>query len=142
MALYAGLWAFDGWDNTNYVVGEFRNPSRDLPWVIHTAMPLVILSYVVANVAYFLVLPVEVVNGSNTVAVTFGSRVFGRIDALVIALIVSSSCFGALNSSTFTAGRLVYVAGKEGYLPGVFGRLGASGDEDGLTGQPRRSWLC
>ncbi|PHH91514.1 hypothetical protein CDD83_183 [Cordyceps sp. RAO-2017] len=140
VALYAGLWAFDGWDNTNYVVGEFRNPSRDLPRVIHTAMPLVILSYVLANVAYFLVLPVEVVNGSNTVAVMFGSRVLGRVGAILVALTVSASCFGALNSSSFTAGRLVYVAGKEGYIPGVFGRIGASGEDHGPATQPRRDW--
>ncbi|KAJ4148131.1 hypothetical protein LMH87_002616 [Akanthomyces muscarius] len=143
LALYAGLWAFDGWDNTNYVVGEFRNPSRDLPRVIHTAMPLVILCYILANVAYFLVLPLSAINGSNTVAVLFGSRVFGPAGALVIALIVSFSCFGALNSSTFTAGRLIYVAGKEGYIPTVFGRIGF-GDrmlEDSLSTQRTRSWL-
>ncbi|OAQ95708.1 hypothetical protein LLEC1_07752 [Akanthomyces lecanii] len=143
LALYAGLWAFDGWDNTNYVVGEFRNPSRDLPRVIHTAMPLVILCYILANVAYFLVLPLSAINGSNTVAVLFGSRVFGPAGALVIALIVSFSCFGALNSSTFTAGRLIYVAGKEGYIPTFFGRIGF-GDrmlEDSLSTQRTRSWL-
>lgn len=28
VALYAGLWAFDGWDNTNYVVGEFISTLR------------------------------------------------------------------------------------------------------------------
>lgn len=143
LALYAGLWAFDGWDNTNYVVGEFRNPSRDLPRVIHTAMPLVILCYVLANIAYFLVLPLHSIDGSNTVAVMFGSRVFGSAGALVIALIVSASCFGALNSSTFTAGRLIYVAGKEGYIPHVFGRIGF-GDrmlEDSLSTQRTRSWL-
>ncbi|OAA72569.1 amino acid transporter [Cordyceps fumosorosea ARSEF 2679] len=144
LALYAGLWAFDGWDNTNYVVGEFRNPSRDLPRVIHTAMPLVILCYVLANVAYFLVLPLPAINSSNTVAVLFGSRVFGPAGALVIALIVSCSCFGALNSSTFTAGRLIYVAGKEGYIPTVFGRIGF-GDrplEDALSTQRTRSRLA
>ncbi|KAM4056323.1 amino acid permease [Hirsutella rhossiliensis] len=141
VALYAGLWAFDGWDNTNYVVGEFRNPSRDLPRVIHTAMPLVILSYVLANVAYFLVLPVDVINGSNTVAVMFGSRVLGRAGALLIALTVSASCFGALNSSAFTAGRLVYVAGKEGYVPGVFGRLGTGSEDHGLSRQRPRGWF-
>ncbi|KHO01421.1 Amino acid/polyamine transporter I [Metarhizium album ARSEF 1941] len=124
IALYGGLWAYDGWDNTNYVVGEFRNPRRDLPRVIHSAMPLVIVSYVLANVAYFLVLPVEQVNGSNTVAVMFGSQVFGSVGAMVVALMVSASCLGALNSSTFTAGRLVYVAGKEGYIPSLFGKIG------------------
>ncbi|KJZ73150.1 hypothetical protein HIM_07534 [Hirsutella minnesotensis 3608] len=142
VALYAGLWAFDGWDNTNYVVGEFRNPSRDLPRVIHTAMPLVILSYVLANVAYFLVLPVDVINSSNTVAVMFGSRILGRIGALIIALTVSASCFGALNSSTFTAGRLVYVAGKEGYFPCVFGRIGAGSQDHGFSRQYERGWFA
>ncbi|KAK1253487.1 hypothetical protein MKX07_001564 [Trichoderma sp. CBMAI-0711] len=145
IALYAGLWAYDGWDNTNYVVGEFRNPSRDLPRVIHTAMPLVILSYVLANVSYFLVLPLASINASNTVAVMFGSKVFGPPGALVFALIVSASCFGALNSSTFTASRLIYVAGKEGYIPDIFGRLGVgSGSPDsdhGLSTQRSRSWL-
>ncbi|ROT39280.1 hypothetical protein SODALDRAFT_332716 [Sodiomyces alkalinus F11] len=124
VALYAGLWAYDGWDNTNYVVGEFRNPSRDLPRVIHTAMPLVIISYVLANVAYFLVLPLTTVYASNTIAVMFGAKVFGPVGSLVFALVVSASCFGALNSSTFTSSRLIYVAGKEGYIPSLFGRLG------------------
>jgi amino acid transporter len=53
---------------------------------------------------------------------------------------VAFSCFGALNGvssfslrvegiltrvsgSFFTAGRLIYAAGREGYLPALFGRL-------------------
>ncbi|KAL8787669.1 MAG: hypothetical protein Q9213_002100 [Squamulea squamosa] len=129
VALYAGLWAFDGWDNTNFVLGEFRNPSRDLPRVIHTAMPLVILSYLLATLSYTLVLPNKIIASSNTIAVTFGARVFGPIGALILALIVSGSCLGALNATTFTSGRLVYAAGKEGYLPAVFGTVGMPGSD-------------
>ncbi|KAK0720004.1 amino acid permease-domain-containing protein [Lasiosphaeris hirsuta] len=143
VALYAGLWAFDGWDNTNYVVGEFRNPSRDLPRVIHTAMPLVIVSYLLANVAYFLVLPLATINSSNTVAVMFGAKVFGPAGALVLALIVSASCFGALNSATFTSSRLVYVAGKEGYIPDIFARIGTGESEHAALSSTRtRSWFA
>ncbi|KFA62197.1 hypothetical protein S40285_01672 [Stachybotrys chlorohalonatus IBT 40285] len=141
LALYAGLWAFDGWDNTNYVVGEFRRPGRDLPRVIHTAMPLVILSYVLANVAYFLVLPLATINVSNTVAVKFGSKVFGPVGSLVFALVVSASCFGALNSSTFTASRLVYAAGKEGYIPAIFGRIGVGNQEQGVSSLRTSGWF-
>ncbi|KAI4215213.1 MAG: hypothetical protein L6R36_009397 [Xanthoria steineri] len=129
VALYAGLWAFDGWDNTNFVLGEFRNPGRDLPRVIHTAMPLVILSYLLATLSYTLVLPDKIIASSNTIAVTFGARVFGPIGSLVLALMVSGSCFGALNATTFTSGRLVYAAGKEGYLPSVFGTVGMPGSD-------------
>ncbi|KAJ4985788.1 amino acid transporter [Stagonosporopsis vannaccii] len=124
VALYAGLWAFDGWDNVNYVTAEFKNPARDLPRVIHTSLPLVILCYLLANISYFFVLPTHVIESSNTVAVAFGSQVFGPVGAFVLALFVSGSCFGALNATTFTSGRLVYAAGKEGYMPSLFGTIG------------------
>ena len=129
VALYAGLWAFDGWDNTNYVTGEFKNPTRDLPRVIHTAMPLVTICYILANVSYYFVLPIATIESSNTVAVQFGNKVFGPLGSLVLAIIVSASCFGALNATTFTAGRLVYVAGKENYLPSLFGQIGFGSSE-------------
>ncbi|PSN70678.1 amino acid transporter [Corynespora cassiicola Philippines] len=124
VALYAGLWAFDGWDNVNYVTGEFKNPQRDLPRVIHTALPLVIVCYILANVSYYLVLPADVIESSNTIAVAYGQQVFGPIGSLIFALFVAGSCFGALNATTFTSGRLVYAAGKEGYLPDLFGNIG------------------
>ena len=82
------------------------------------------------------------INNSHTVAVAFGSQVFGPAGALIFALIVSASCFGALNSSTFTSSRLIYVAGKEGYAPSIFGRIGVNNSEDqGLNVQRTRSWV-
>ncbi|KAI5281906.1 hypothetical protein KEM54_003060 [Ascosphaera aggregata] len=124
VALYAGLWAFEGWDNMSYVTGEFKDPSRDLPRVIHTAMPLVVLLFVVANISYFFVLPASVIKATNTIGVQFGSKALGPIGAIVLAFVVSGSCFGCSNASLFTSGRLVYAAGREGYLPSIFGRLG------------------
>ena len=99
-------------------------------------MPLVILSYILANIAYFFVLPLATINSTNTVAVMFGSKVFGPVGSLIFALIVSASCFGALNATTFTSGRLVYVAGKEGYLPSVFSKIGV-----GSMGEPTSTSL-
>ncbi|OJD11723.1 hypothetical protein AJ78_07560 [Emergomyces pasteurianus Ep9510] len=143
VALYAGLWAFDGWDNTNYVTGEFKNSSRDLPRVIHTAMPAVILSYMLANISYFFVLAPSTINATNTVAVQFGGKVFGPVGALSLALVVSASCFGALNATAFTSGRLVYAAGREGYLPSIFGKIGIAGSTVHSAGMRLRhhSWF-
>lgn len=136
VALYAGLWAYDGWDNTNYVVGEFVHPHRDLPRVIHTAMPLVITCYLSASVAYIFVLSQDTITSSNTIAVKFGSVVFGPIGSLILSLIVSASCLGALNATTFTSGRLVYAAGKEGFLPEIFGHIGMPGAAAAAAGGP------
>jgi amino acid transporter len=106
-------------------------------------MPLVIISYLLANVSYFLVLPLSTISKSNTIAVQFGAQVFGPIGAVVLALVVSVSCLGALNATVFTSGRLVYVAGKEGYLPALFGNIGfgRSGSSMGGGRLQRRSWL-
>jgi amino acid transporter len=93
----------------------------------------VIVCYLLANVSYFLVLPLSTLQKTNTVAVQFGAKVFGPVGALILALVVSASCFGALNAMTFTSGRLVYVAGKEGYLPSMLGNLGFQGSA-GATG--------
>lgn len=127
------------------MVGEFRHPTRDLPRVIHSAMPVVILCYVLANVAYFLVLPLESINATNTVAVMFGDKVFGHVGSLIFALVVSASCLGALNSSTFTSSRLIYAAGKEGYLPAFFSRIGfraGGADPPQLSTQRARGCLA
>jgi len=105
--------------------------------VIHTSLAFVITAYILANVSYYFVLPTSVIESSNTVAVAFGAQVFGPVGSLLLALIVSASCFGALNATTFTSGRLVYAAGKEGYMPAVFGKIGI-GNRSGVKLNTRR----
>ncbi|RDX56676.1 L-methionine transporter [Lentinus brumalis] len=122
LALYSGLWAFDGWDQANYVGGEMRHPEKSIPRAIHSSMILVMALFILANVAYFTVLDKATVGLSNTVALDFGRAMFGPVGGVVFAAMVAFSCFGALNGSSFTSARLIYVAGKEGYLPALFGR--------------------
>ncbi|KAF8744188.1 Amino acid permease, partial [Rhizoctonia solani] len=123
LALYSTLWAYDGWDQTNYVAGEMKNIDRDLPRVIHISMISVMVLFLAANVSYFAVLPKGTVERSNTIALDFGRALFGNFGALVFAGVVAISCFGATNGSMFTTARLIYSAAREGYLPSMFGRL-------------------
>lgn len=108
-------------------------------------MPVVIICYLMANVSYFFVLPQATIAKSNTVAVQFGAKVFGPVGALILALVVSGSCLGALNATCFTSGRLVYAAGKEGYLPAFLGKIGfgkiGSNNSISTSRLQRRSWF-
>ncbi|OBZ75150.1 b(0,+)-type amino acid transporter 1 [Grifola frondosa] len=122
LALYSGLWAFDGWDQANYVGGEMKSPEKNIPRAIHSSMIVVTTLFLLANVAYFVVLDKATVGLSNTVALDFGRALFGPAGGIVFAFMVALSCFGALNGSFFTSARLIYVAGREGYLPALFGR--------------------
>ncbi|KAG2157144.1 amino acid permease-domain-containing protein [Suillus clintonianus] len=126
LALYSGLWAFDGWDQANYVGGEMKNPSKNIPRAIHLSMVLAMILFLLANVSYFVVLDKATVGLSNTVALDFGRAIFGPAGGVVFAVMVCISCFGALNGSTFTSARLICVAGREGYLPAMFGRVNKS----------------
>lgn len=120
IALYAGLWAYDGWDNVNYVAAEMKNSRRDLPRVIHIAMPVVIIAYLLANLSYFAVLTKEEMIGSNTVAVTLATKLLGNVGGILFALFISFSCLGALNATVFTAARLIYTSAKDDFFPGIF----------------------
>ncbi|KAJ3787827.1 amino acid permease-domain-containing protein [Lentinula aff. detonsa] len=123
LAFYSGLWAFDGWDQANYVAGEMHQPGKNIPRAIHSSMVIVIVLFLLANVSYFAVLDKNLVGLSNTVAMDFGRAIFGPWGGTVFAFMVAFSCFGALNGGFFTASRLIYAAGRENYLPAMFGRL-------------------
>jgi solute carrier family 7 (L-type amino acid transporter), member 9/15 len=53
----------------NFVAGEMRNPSRDLPLAIHTAMAVVICCFELTNVSYYIILPWKDLSMSDAVAV-------------------------------------------------------------------------
>ncbi|KAG8217912.1 L-methionine transporter, partial [Butyriboletus roseoflavus] len=126
LALYSGLFAFDGWDQANYVGGEMYNPEKNIPRTIHLSMAIVFTLFFLANVSYLVVLDKAIVGSSNAVALDFGRTLLGPIGGVVFAVFVAVSCFGALNGSTFTSARLIRAAGREGFLPAVFGKLNKS----------------
>ncbi|XP_062032127.1 B(0,+)-type amino acid transporter 1 isoform X1 [Lepus europaeus] len=115
LALYNGLWAYDGWNQLNYITEELRNPFRNLPLAIIIGIPLVTVCYILINISYFTVMtPTELLQ-SQAVAVTFGDRVLYPA-AWIVPVFVAFSTIGAANGTCFTAGRLVYVAGREGHM--------------------------
>uniref|UniRef100_A0A5F9D7C7 Solute carrier family 7 member 9 n=1 Tax=Oryctolagus cuniculus TaxID=9986 RepID=A0A5F9D7C7_RABIT len=115
LALYNGLWAYDGWNQLNYITEELRNPFRNLPLAIIFGIPLVTVCYILINISYFTVMtPTELLQ-SQAVAVTFGDRVLYPA-SWIVPVFVAFSTIGAANGTCFTAGRLVYVAGREGHM--------------------------
>ncbi|KAM9366870.1 b(0,+)-type amino acid transporter 1 [Symphorus nematophorus] len=115
LAFYNGLWAYDGWNQLNFITEELKDPFRNLPLAILIGIPLVSVCYVLVNVAYFTVMTTTELLLSPAVAVTFGDRVFYPM-SWIIPLFVVFSTFGSANGSCFTAGRLAYVSGREGHM--------------------------
>ncbi|XP_033012533.1 b(0,+)-type amino acid transporter 1-like [Lacerta agilis] len=115
LAFYNGLWAYDGWNQLNYITEELKDPYRNLPLSIVIGIPLVTVCYVLINVSYFTVMTSTELLQSQAVAVTFGDRVLYPA-SWIVPLFVAFSTIGAANGTCFTAGRLAYVAGREGHM--------------------------
>ncbi|GLV31090.1 sobremesa [Carabus blaptoides fortunei] len=114
-AFYTGLWAYDGWNNLNYVTEEIKSPSKNLPRSIMIGIPLVTVCYALINVSYLTVMsPLEMMT-SEAVAVTFGNRLLG-VMAWLMPLSVTISTFGSANGTLFAAGRLCFAASREGHM--------------------------
>ncbi|ENN74488.1 hypothetical protein D910_03886 [Dendroctonus ponderosae] len=114
-AFYTGLWAYDGWNNLNYVTEEIKDPSRNLPRSIVIGIPLVTICYALINISYLTVMsPMEMMT-SEAVAVVFGNRLLG-VMAWLMPLSVTISTFGSANGTLFAAGRLCFAASREGHL--------------------------
>uniref|UniRef100_A0A670K4U8 b(0,+)-type amino acid transporter 1 n=1 Tax=Podarcis muralis TaxID=64176 RepID=A0A670K4U8_PODMU len=115
LAFYNGLWAYDGWNQLNYITEELKDPYRNLPLSIVIGIPLVTVCYVLINISYFTVMTSTELLQSPAVAVTYGDRVLYPA-SWIVPLFVAFSTIGAANGTCFTAGRLAYVAGREGHM--------------------------
>ena len=56
-AVFATLFAYNGWQNVGQMAEEMRDPQRELPRAIVIAMICVTTTYLALNVAYLCVLP-------------------------------------------------------------------------------------
>lgn len=50
-------------------MAEMRNPSRDLPRVVNFSIPIVMACFILTNVSYYIILPRNVLQGSDAIAV-------------------------------------------------------------------------
>ncbi len=113
-ALVGALWAYDGWNNVSMVSSEIRNPQRNLPYALIFGTAAVIGIYLLANVAYFYVLPAEVVAGTSRVASEMMRRIFGNGGAAAVSIAAMISMFAALNGSILSGARVPYAMAKDG----------------------------
>src|SRR5689334_5868224 len=108
-ALAAGLqgafWAYDGWNTVTYIAGEVKQPQRNLPRAIIFGMLLVTTVYLLMNVAYSYVLPIDQMAASKLVAADVAEKCFFG-GARWVALGVMISTFGACNATTLATARV------------------------------------
>ena len=114
LAMVSTLWAFDGWADVAYNGGEVRDPQRNLPRALIGGTLLVIAIYLLANLAYLAVLPIEEIRVSKLVAADVAQRVIGPAGVGFVAVTVMVSTFGSLNTVLLTSPRIFFAMAEDG----------------------------
>src|SRR5438876_1101029 len=108
LALVSVLWVYDGWADVSFVGGEVKDPEKNLPRVLIYGTLIIIGLYLLANVAYLAVRPVEEIRHSNLVAAHVAQKLVGAVGVAFVSLAVMISTFGTLNGSVMTGSRVLF----------------------------------
>lgn len=114
LALVSVLWAFDGWADLSFVSGEVKDPRRNLPRAILIGTVAVLAIYLLANLAYLAVMPVDDIRQSKLVAADVAQRLIGAPGVVFVAITVMLSTFGTLNATLLTAPRVFFAMADDG----------------------------
>ena len=114
LAFVSVFWAFDGWNNINYVAGEIKNPGRNLKFALIVGTLGITFLYFFTNIIYFLALPVDELKGVVTVAEHASSSLFGTTAAGLVSAMILISILGALNGAIFVGPRVYYAMARDG----------------------------
>ena len=127
-AMLAALWAYQGWANVAMVAGEIEKPERNVPRALIFGMLIVIVVYLVTNLAYFYALPFSEVLTSNSTAyrdalpvAAKAASTFFRYGPQLVSLAFIISVIATLNGIILMNSRVPFAMARDGLF---FRRLG------------------
>ncbi len=125
-ALVGSLFSSDAWNNVTFAAAEVHEPRRNLPRALIFGTGLVSLLYILANVAYLNVLPL---NGTADAATLIGrgiqhatqdrvasavaETIFGPVGATIMAVAILISTFGCNNGLILSGARVYYAMARD-----------------------------
>ncbi len=134
------LFAADAWNNITFTAGEMKEPHRNLPRALLLGTGLVIVLYLLANLAYMAALPVQGdPNGATAFARGISHAKDERVGTAVfevasptwgvwfMAGAIMVSTFGCVNGMVLMGARLYYAMAADNLFFHSVGRLNSNG---------------
>ena len=115
VAQSGSLFSADSWHNVTFTGGEVRNPRRTLPRALGLGCVIVILLYVLANVAYLVVLPFSAIQHApaDRVATAMMQAMFPGWGSAAMAAAIMVSAFGCVNGLVLAGPRVYYAMAND-----------------------------
>lgn len=121
-ALQGAFWAYDGWVKVSYIAGEVKEPQRIIPFGLLWGMLAVTVIYILMNLAYAYVLPIDEMAKSKLVAADVAERIVpgGR---RWIAAAVMISTFGTTSAIILATARVYFSMARMNVFPRFLGNV-------------------
>ena len=119
------LFSSDAWNNVTFIAGEIKDPKKNIPRSLFLGTLIVTVIYILANVAYLALLPLNgipdgsvVENGimfaaQDRVGAAAANMIMGNIGVFVMAALIMVSTFGCNSGLVLSGGRLFYAMAKD-----------------------------
>ncbi|MGI8813176.1 MAG: APC family permease, partial [Pyrinomonadaceae bacterium] len=117
------IYAYVGFEAAVIPAGETKDPKRNLPFALFTALAFCTVLFVIIQVVAIGTLPG--LAASKTPLADAASKFLGGFGGAFIAVGALISILGNLNGGFLAASRLPYAMAEENALPAIFGRVHA-----------------
>ena len=109
------LFAQTAWTNVTFVGSEVRDPGKNLVRALVAGCGIVVILYLLANLAYLAVLPFQEIQHApqNRVAVVMMNTLFGHPGAMCMAAAIMVSTFGCNNGLILSGARVYYAMARD-----------------------------
>lgn len=125
IAQSGSLFAADSWHDITFAAPEVKNPRRTLPLAMAIGTVVVIILYMLANLAYLVSLPLASIQNApyDRVATAMFQAIFPRLGPDVMAIAIMISTFGCINSLVLAGPRVYYAMARQHLFFARAGRL-------------------
>ncbi len=127
-AMLAAFWAYQGWVSVGFIGGEIRDAKKDIPKGIAIGVFVVIIVYLLVNLAYMRVMSIPALiqvheAGNQIAAVEVVRTLWGTGGVLFISLLILVTTMGCLNASILTGSRPYYAMSRDKLFFSGIGKL-------------------
>ncbi len=121
------MYAYTGWNAVTYIVGEVKNPARNLPLAVAIGTLIVAVLYVGLNGVFLRAAPMSELAGKVDVGHTAADFIFGAQGGRIMALLISGGLISAISAMTWVGPRVMMAMGEDVKLLAPLGKKSASG---------------
>lgn len=106
-------YAYAGWNAAIYIVGEIRDPQRNLPLSLVLGTALVTVLYVLLNFVFLYTVPAQDMAGQVEVGFLSGSVIFGDSGGEVMSLFIALLLVSTVSALVYLGPRVTQAMGED-----------------------------